>query len=96
MPGLVRVGDLCTGHTGSYPPRPCIEGSSNVFINGRGVHRKGDAWDIHCNFWSCHGGRMAEGMPNVFINGIPAAFVGGLISCGSRVAQGSGNVFGGG
>lgn len=94
MPGLVRLGDLCTGHTGAYEPRPCIEASNNVFINGKGIHRKGDAWDTHCNFWSCHGGVMIGGSSTIFINGIAAAQVGDLISCGSRAAQGSGNVFG--
>lgn len=94
MPGLVRLGDLCNGHTGEYPPRPCIEASNNVFINGKGIHRKGDAWDIHCNFWNCHGGVMIGGSNSIFINGIAAAQVGDLISCGAVAAQGSGNVFG--
>jgi uncharacterized Zn-binding protein involved in type VI secretion len=66
-----------------------------VFANGKAIHRKGDAWDAHCNFWSCHGGYMLEGSSSIFINGIAAAQVGGLISCGSRAAQSSFNVFGG-
>lgn len=41
MPGIVRLGDLCSGHDG-YPSRPNDEASDNVFINGLGVHRLGD------------------------------------------------------
>lgn len=41
MPGIVRLGDYCSGHDG-YPPRPNIEASTNVFVNGLGIHRLGD------------------------------------------------------
>mgnify|MGYP006277978817 CR=1 FL=1 len=94
MPGLVRLGDYCSGHDG-YPPRPGIEASNNVFINGRGVHRRGDRWDTHCNSHNCHGGYLMEGSSTIFINGIPAGQVGDRISCGSTASNGSGNVFGG-
>ena len=47
MPGVVRLGDISAGHS-CYPPRPCVEASGNVFVNGRGVHRVGDAWAVHC------------------------------------------------
>ena len=47
MPAVVRLGDICTGH-GCWPPRQNIEASQNVFVNGRGVHRLGDAWAVHC------------------------------------------------
>jgi len=47
MPAVVRLGDICTGH-GCWPPRQNIEASPNVFVNGRGVHRLGDAWAVHC------------------------------------------------
>ena len=41
MPGIVRLGDYCSGHDG-YPPRPNDEASINVFVNSKGVHRVGD------------------------------------------------------
>lgn len=41
MPGIVRLGDKCSGHDG-WPPRPNIEASTNVFVNDLGVHRLGD------------------------------------------------------
>lgn len=46
MPGVVRLGDMSTGH-GCWPGRPSIEASTNVFVNGRGVHRLGDSWAVH-------------------------------------------------
>jgi len=46
MPAVVRLGDMSRGHS-CFPPRPNIEASSNVFVNGKGVHRVGDAWAIH-------------------------------------------------
>lgn len=47
MPGVARANDVCSGH-GCYPSRANIEWSSDVFVNGRGVHREGDAWGSHC------------------------------------------------
>jgi uncharacterized Zn-binding protein involved in type VI secretion len=47
MPAVVRLGDMSTGHS-CFPPRPNTEASPNVFVNGKGVHRVGDAWAIHC------------------------------------------------
>ena len=42
MPGIVRLGDVCTGH-GCWPPRPNVEASPNVFVNSIAVHRLYDA-----------------------------------------------------
>jgi len=47
MPAAVRLGDSSCGH-GCWPSRPNIEASENVFINQKGAHRVGDAWDVHC------------------------------------------------
>lgn len=33
---------------GCYPPRPNAVASSNVIVNGRGWHRQGDGWEVHC------------------------------------------------
>jgi uncharacterized Zn-binding protein involved in type VI secretion len=86
---VTRLGDLCTGH-GRYPPRPNIEASENVFINGLGAHREGDNWAGHD-----HGGVLAHGSPTVFVNGKALARIGDPVSCGSVSAQGSSNVFSG-
>lgn len=87
MPSAVRLGDLCTGHSGAGP-RPNIQGSENVFINGLGAHRVGDLWAIHYD----HNSVQATGSPNVFVNGVQLARVGDSIACGSRNAQGSPDV----
>ena len=42
MPGIVRLGDICTGH-GCWPPRANSSASTDVFVNSRGVHRLGDS-----------------------------------------------------
>ena len=91
MPGAVRLGDMCTGH-GEFPPRPNIVASDNVIINARGAHRVGDDWAVHCGSSSCHGGKQAEGSPNVIVNGQPLARIGDSVDCGSRCAEGSDNV----
>ena len=92
MPGIVRLGDKCSGH-GCFPSRPCIEASENVFVNGRGAHRLGDAWASHCCGPICHGGSAAGGSENVFVNGKPVCRIGDPVSCGSTMVEGSENVF---
>jgi uncharacterized Zn-binding protein involved in type VI secretion len=86
----VRLGDKCTGH-GNAPPRPNIQGSPDVFINGKPAHRQGDKWAIHQN----HPGMLAKGSSTVFVNGRGQGRVGDPVNCGSRCAQGSPDVFAG-
>lgn len=99
MPQIVRVGDLCTGH-GCWPPRPCVSGSSNVFMDGIGAHRGGDRWATHCKPCGkrrgCHTGVLQNGSGSVFANGKKLGRVGDNISCGSRCAKGSSTTFCGG
>ena len=52
MPGVVRLGDICTGH-GCFPPRSNVSASGNVIVNGLGAHRVGDNWASHCCV-TCH------------------------------------------
>jgi uncharacterized Zn-binding protein involved in type VI secretion len=94
MPAVVRLGDNCSGH-GCYPARQNVQASNNVFVNGRGVHRLGDAWATHCCGVSCHDGTASSGSSTVFVNGKPICRVGDSVSCGSTMAEGSNNVFAG-
>lgn len=92
---VTRLGDMGTGH-GCFPARPNIAGSGNVFTNGIATHRIGDGWTVHCcpnN--GCHNGVTSSGSGSVFVNGKSIARIGDSISCGSTIAQGSGNVFAG-
>ncbi|MCM2450522.1 PAAR domain-containing protein [Agrobacterium vitis] len=96
MPAIPRLGDIGSGHACHFPPTPSIEASGNVFINGRGAVRVGDAYGAHaCS--SCpepsHGRALAAGSPTVFINGQPAGRIGDAIDCGGTAAEGSGDVF---
>lgn len=96
MPAVSYLGAMSTGH-GSFPPRGNSQASSNVFVNGIGVHRQGDAWPTHCNATpTCHAGTLAAGSGSVFVNGKAIARIGDPTSCGDAVAEGSGDVFAGG
>lgn len=86
----VRMGDKCTGH-GPANPRPNVQGSPNVFINGKPAHRQGDMWGPHMN----HPSKLARGSNSVFVNGKGQGRVGDPVLCGSRCAQGSSDVFAG-
>lgn len=98
MPGIVRLGDSSAGHPHCYPARPCIEASGDVFVNGRGAHRLGDAWAVHgaCIDHSPHAGAASSGSASVFVNGRPVCRIGDAISCGDTMAEGSGSVTAGG
>jgi len=90
---VARLADNCSGH-GCFPPRPNIAASSNVIINGKGAQRVGDGYVVHCcPDKGCHDGVASSGSGTVFVNGQPLVRVGDAVSCGSTVAEGSGNVF---
>lgn len=92
MPQVVRLNDYCSGHS-CWPTRPTITASEDVFVNGRGAHRKTDALAVHCCGLSCHGGTTVQGSPNVFVNGLPIARITDKVDCGSVLLTGSENVF---
>jgi len=82
MPNAVRDGDICLGHS-CFPPRKNTQSSPDVIINGRGVHREGDAWATHtCD--SSHAGVLAAGSATVITNGKQTARVGDPVNCGSK------------
>ena len=82
---------MSTGHGHCYDPRPCIEGSDFVTIEGHGVNCVGDAWAAHggCKDHSPHGGMSAVGSSFVTIDGRAVCRVGDPISCGDTIATGS-------
>jgi uncharacterized Zn-binding protein involved in type VI secretion len=94
VPLVARRGDLCTGH-GCFLSRPALEGSPNVFVNSRPIHRVGDEWESHCCLEECHTSELESGSINVFANNIPVGRVGDPVRCGSWVYTGSPNVFAG-
>lgn len=96
MPAITRLGDMGSGHACHFPSTPSIEASANVFVNGKGAVRLGDAYGPHaCT--SCpepsHSRALSAGSPTVFINGRPAGRIGDAIDCGGTAADGSGNVY---
>lgn len=86
MPGVARKGQDTAGGT-------IVGGSSNVFVNGSGAARIGDAVAGHGP--GIHGGPvMAQGSSTVFVNGIAVCRQGDVATCGDP-ATGSSNVFAG-
>jgi len=93
MAAVTRQGDLDTGHD-LCPPTALVGCSGNVFINGKGCGRVGDAYAPHgCPDHPPHSGVISSGSGTVFINSIPCGRIGDAVSCGGAVAQGSANVF---
>lgn len=94
---VARLGDQCSGH-GCWPPRPNVQGSPNVFVNGKAVHRETDAWDSHCCplIPECHASVLSSGSSKTFANGLQIGRVGDPVACGSTVAEGSTNTYDGG
>lgn len=91
---VIRKGvDNSNGH--GFPPVPCIQGSSNVFVNGTAITRQGDKYTVHCLSSSCHQG-AATGSSTVFANGKGVNTNGKPITCGDTAGNGSSNVFAGG
>ncbi len=96
MPAATRLSDNCTGHD-ACPPVPLVEGSPNVYINGRPAGRVGDHYSTHgCVTHPGHQDVIAAGSSKVVINGKPAARIGDAVSIGGAVQDGSGNVIIGG
>lgn len=106
MPAVTRINDSTTGICDMG--LPCcphgrsgtnVEVSADVFINGRGAHRKGDTGSCNCP----HGGafQSVEASATVFINGRGVTRIGDATvckSCGQSGSHtsGSANVFVGG
>jgi uncharacterized Zn-binding protein involved in type VI secretion len=94
MPGIARLGDICTGH-GGWPPRPIVSASPKVRVDGIPVARVGDSLASHTNpaIPETHAGTISSGNSKVRADGIPIARIGDSVSCGGAVASGSGKSF---
>lgn len=88
MPDVTRLGDLSTGH-GGFPPQPSISASSKVLASGKGVVRQGDAYAVHSDGSSSHGGVAQSGSSKVLVSGKQTMRVNDPISCGSKVMRGT-------
>jgi len=93
MPEVALLNDICSGH-GCFPPRVNDVASSDVFIEGRGVHRQSDHWTTHCcPNHGCHDSILSVGSSSVYVNGLQCARIGDPIECGSIVMTGASTVF---
>lgn len=94
---VVRMGiDMCSGHPAGptyFPPRPAIQGSTDVFVDGLPVVRVGDVWAMHTNIISVHPGNCVVGSPTVFCNGLAVVRMTDPLNCGSVALMGSSTTF---
>lgn len=96
MPAVTMLNDVCSGH-GCFPPRVNDVASSDVFSEGRGIHRQSDHWIVHsCPNHGSHDSVLVGGSSTVFINGLQCGRIGDPIECGSIVQTGASTVFVGG
>ena len=96
MPGVARKADICSGHD-LCPPRANTSWSPDVFVNGRNVHRQGDAWAVHgCVDHAPHPSVLSSGSSTVIVNNKQCGRCGDPVACGSSVATCSSDVIAGG
>ena len=106
MPGVARHGDIafcpadahgCT-KCAHQVRGPAIESSTDVFVNGFGALRQGDA-GIHAPCCGPNRWTAAKGSPGIFVNGKPVMRQGDMTQhCGGvgKVESASGDVAAGG
>jgi uncharacterized Zn-binding protein involved in type VI secretion len=91
MRRAIRQGqDVSLGHC--YPPRPCVTGSPNVFINSIPATTEGGYYPYHTCGDSGHDG-YATSTSDVFVNNKRIHRSGDPITCGDTAFNGSLNVF---
>ena len=101
MPAVTRFGDSSTTGHGCSGTTTVVGPSENVFVNSRGVERKGDPAAPHTIPNSAtppvcvsHSAVINAGSSTVFVNGKAIARIGDSCDAGAIVA-GSSNVFAG-
>ena len=88
-----RLGDLSTNDPCGAPPRPSSTASPDVLCNMIPVHRLTDAWVPHnCPGAGPHGAVTSLVPTTVLVNMKYKSIIGSGISCGSKIATGSGNI----
>jgi len=92
LKGVSRLGDITTGH-GCHPPVIGAEASLNVYVNNLPAHKVGDKTVPHTCGTDVHPDVMSSGSTTVYINGTQAMTIGGLLTPGGTMAEGSHNVF---
>ena len=105
MPAAARKGgtdSVKSPHGSGYECRSPLTigtaaGSGNVFVNGVGAVRKGDAVQTH-DKPGCggHAPGLSSASGSVFVNGKGFGRKGDSYGCGAKITSGSGNVIVGG
>lgn len=82
---IMVYGSMSAGHC--FEPKPFLNGSNNVLINGKKTGRLGDDYNsgIHSCGSSSHAiGKAAEGYHKVLVNKKPIHLIGDAVSCGDK------------
>ncbi|NUO01623.1 MAG: PAAR domain-containing protein [Saprospiraceae bacterium] len=81
----------CPAYDGDHPHKggPVLQGSANVFLNGKSACRTGDT--LQCD--SSSPDTVIGGSTTIFINGLPATRQGDPTAHGGVVIEGSPTVF---
>ena len=83
---ITLLGHLSAGH--GWPPTPSIEASTKTLVEGRGVVRQGDAYQIHCNpDGDCHQPFAQSGSSKTLTDGRQTMRVNDPLTCGDKVGQ---------
>ncbi len=92
MPGIVRKGDIGSGH-GSFPPTNATGCSGNATVNGRGIHRLGDALVPHGSPSPSpvHSRAAGSASSDSVVNGKGIVRLGDAVNCGGNYITASGN-----
>ena len=85
MPAVARLGDIGSYHD-TYPDTEVIEGSPNVDVNSKPVHRVGDQLAPHQ-----HSRHLAKGSSSCDVNSRQLGYITCPVDCGGFIITGSSN-----
>lgn len=92
---VCRLGvDKGDGSCGNVP-NVAKTSSSTVYVNGIKVVRQTDVFEDHVATVPHTGRKVVSGSSTVYVEGLQIARVADPISCGAKIAEGSGNVYSG-
>lgn len=84
---ISRKFDMTMGHY-CFPPQKILQGSEDVFVEGKQAHRVGDRIQTHCCD-NCHPSFASQGSPTVYVNGKAVMRITDRANCGSVIMTGA-------
>lgn len=94
MMPVAYLGVMDSGCPAGFPPTVNTSASFDTFVGMMGVVRLGDPWLPHCMpDRGCHGRVVAEGSPTCFVNMLPVAYLGAMLTDGAVIVEGNPTCF---